>query len=79
MWACRGVEGGNGVSSLFDQRLYFLIPHHPAFLGKNVPSLHQGNREIEIAFGVTYFPHLLCPALLFIVSYHPLIHFPHFC
>lgn len=28
-WACRGVEGGNDMSSLFDQQPYFLIPHTP--------------------------------------------------
>lgn len=53
---CRGAEGGNDGSGLFDQQPYFLIPHHSLFLGKNVPSLHQMNREIDIAFGVTYFP-----------------------
>lgn len=43
--ACGGVEAGNDAARLLDRQPHFFAPHHTLVLGKNVPSLHQGEQR----------------------------------
>lgn len=45
VWAGGDIEGESDVSRLSDWQPHFLTPCHPLFLGKNVPSVHQGEER----------------------------------